>query len=58
MFQTNSMFELVSKYLKNKIIFQEEVWGDFDLRIFDNLKKKSLNKPDKDLINNIKKIFR
>ena len=53
--QTNSMFELVSKYLKNKIIFQEEVWGDFDLKIFDNLKK-SLNKPDKDLINNIKDI--
>ena len=53
--QTNSMFKLVSKYLNNKILLQEEIWGNFNWRIFDNLKK-ILNKPDENLMKNIKYI--
>lgn len=53
--QTNSMFKLASKYFKNKVLFQEEIWGSFNLRII-NFLKKSLNNQDKNLIKNIKAI--
>lgn len=53
--QTNSMFELVSKKLRNKIILQEKIWGEFNFNKFTFIKESLINL-DMSLINKIKNI--
>ena len=53
--QTNSMFKLVRKYLKNKIVLQESLWGDYSLEKF-NFIKNNLNGLDMNLLDNIKNL--
>jgi len=51
--QTNSMFKLVSKCLKNKILLQEKIWGEFNFNELSFIKN-NINNLNLDLINKIK----
>lgn len=53
--QTNSMFKLVRKNINNKIVFQDKIWGRFNIEKF-NFIKNNLKDLDINIIKNTKNL--